>query len=48
MKKAIKKIVESRIIRKNPIEAEFSERNWPVEVYFGSDYDYCPADECSE
>lgn len=48
MKKAIEKMVKNRNSRRKTVESEFCERTWPVEVYFGSDYNYCAADECRE
>lgn len=48
MKKAIEKMVKNRSSRRKPDESDFCERSWPVEVYFGSDYSYCAADECKE
>ncbi len=47
MKKKIEMMM-NRISRRMPVETEKSEMSWPVEVYFGSDYSYCSADEVIE
>ena len=39
MKKVLKNLVKNRPDRKNTEETETFERTWPVEVYFGNDYD---------
>ncbi len=45
MKKRIRMMMKNRIIRRMPVETEQDKMSWPVEVFYGSDYSYCSADE---
>ena len=40
MKKVLKNLVKNHLNRKTSEEPENFERSWPVEVFYGSDYDY--------